>query len=181
MARGCILWNMPEPNLRTYTAFSFFRCRNYLWETVHVLLFPLVSAGTVRFRNPIKASVLKNVISRTLPSISFPVSEIELFWDYCLCETVPCSHFSCFPVSWKILTLQHGTWLHFLCDYKTGKWLLCQVSPDYNAVLPALRLTLRFIAFPKISTYPFKKCLTWIQRMRTALQYPNWQSLSSDW
>ena len=150
MARDWIPWNMLEPNLHTYTAFSFFRCRNYLWETVHVLLFPLVSAGTVRFRNPIKASVLQNVISRTLTSISFPVSEIELFWDYCLCETVPCSHFSCFPVSWKILTLQHGTWLHFLCDYKTGKWLLCQVSPDYNAVLPALRLTLPpLYCFPK--------------------------------
>lgn len=53
--------------------------------------FPIVSAGTLRFRNPIKVSVLQNVISRNLSSISFPVSEIELFWDYCLCEAVPCS------------------------------------------------------------------------------------------
>lgn len=56
-----------------------------------MLFPPPVSAGTVSSRNPIKASVLRNVISRTPTSLSFPVSEIELFWDYCLCETVPCS------------------------------------------------------------------------------------------
>lgn len=56
-----------------------------------MLLFSPVSAGTVSSVNPIKVSVLRNAISRTLTSISFPGSEMELFWDYCLCETAPCS------------------------------------------------------------------------------------------